>query len=50
MVYMSGAKVGFYGGNIKKLMDDVKALKPTLLIAVPRILYRIYDKVTICVL
>lgn len=45
MVYMSGAKVGFYGGNIKKLMDDVKALKPTLLIAVPRILYRIYDKV-----
>ena len=45
MMYMSGAKVGFYSGNIKKLMEDVKELKPTLLIAVPRILYRIYDKV-----
>ena len=45
---MSGAKVGFYGGNIKKLMDDVKELKPTLLIAVPRILYRIYDKASTC--
>ena len=44
-MYMSGAKVGFYSGNIKKLMEDVKELKPTLLIAVPRILYRIYDKV-----
>ena len=33
---------------MKKLMDDVKALKPTVLIAVPRILYRIYDKVFVC--
>ena len=48
-MYTRGAKVGFYGGNIKKLMDDVKELKPTLLIAVPRILYRLYDKVSICV-
>ena len=47
-MYMRGAKVGFYSGNIKKLMEDVKELKPTLLIAVPRILYRIYDKVRYC--
>ena len=47
MIYMSGAKVGFFGGNIKKLMDDVKELRPTMLIAVPRILYRLYDKVNI---
>lgn len=46
---MSGAKVGFYGGNIKKLMEDVKELKPTVLIAVPRILYRIYDKASTCI-
>ena len=44
---MCGAKVGFYGGNVKKLMEDVKELKPTLFIAVPRILYRIYDKASI---
>ena len=46
-MYTCGAKVGFYGGNIKKLMEDVKELKPTVLIAVPRILYRVYDKVSI---
>ena len=48
-MYTCGAKVGFFGGNVKKLMDDVKELRPTLLIAVPRILYRLYDKVSICV-
>ena len=47
MLYACGGKVGFFGGNIKKLMEDVKELKPTMLIAVPRILYRLYDKVSI---
>ncbi|XP_065883666.1 long-chain-fatty-acid--CoA ligase 1-like [Dysidea avara] len=45
MLYTCGAKIGFYSGDVKKLIDDVKELKPTLFIAVPRILYRIYDKV-----
>ena len=42
---MYGGRIGFYSGDVKKLIDDVKELKPTLFIAVPRILYRIYDKV-----
>jgi len=50
MIFTCGARVGFYSGDVKKLIDDVKELKPTLFIAVPRILYRIYDKVwCVCV-
>ena len=30
-------------GNVKLLMDDVAALRPTLFIAVPRILERVED-------
>jgi len=32
-------------GDVKKLMDDVVAFKPTLFIAVPRILERVADTV-----
>ena len=32
-------------GNVKLLLDDVKELRPTLFIAVPRILQRIADGV-----
>jgi len=44
-MYMEGACVGFYGGDIKLLIDDFKALKPTVTPAVPRLLNRIHDKV-----
>jgi len=37
--------VGVMQGNVKKLMDDVVAFKPTLFIAVPRILERVCDAV-----
>jgi hypothetical protein len=30
-------------GNVKLLMDDIAAFKPTLFIAVPRILERVCD-------
>lgn len=40
-----GGSIGFYQGEIGKLMDDVAALKPTLFSSVPRLLNRIYDAV-----
>lgn len=43
--YMQGGAIGFFGGDIRNLMDDMKALRPTITPAVPRLLNRIYDKV-----
>jgi long-chain acyl-CoA synthetase len=40
-----GGSVGFFSGDIKRLADDMKALKPTVTPAVPRLLNRIFDKV-----
>lgn len=42
---MQGGSVGFFRGDIRELMDDMKVLKPTLTPAVPRLLNRIHDKV-----
>ena len=44
-VYMQGGAVGFFGGDVRNLMDDMKALRPTITPAVPRLLNRIFDKV-----
>lgn len=44
-LFISGGSVGYYGGDIKRLSEDMKALKPTVMPAVPRLLNRIYDKV-----
>jgi len=44
-VYMQGGCVGFFGGDIRNLMDDMKVLRPTITPAVPRLLNRIFDKV-----
>ncbi|KYM86229.1 Long-chain-fatty-acid--CoA ligase 5 [Atta colombica] len=43
-MYMMGGSVGFYSGDIKKLPEDMKALRPTVIPAVPRLLNRVYDK------
>lgn len=45
-MFCHGAKVGFYQGDISLLMDDIKTLKPTFFPVVPRLLNRIYDKVS----
>ncbi|VDM28870.1 unnamed protein product [Toxocara canis] len=45
VAFMIGMRVGYYGGNIKTVVDDIKELRPTLLPLVPRVLNRIYDKV-----
>lgn len=43
--YTAGARIGFFRGDIKVLTEDIKALRPTILPVVPRLLNRIYDKV-----
>jgi long-chain acyl-CoA synthetase len=37
-----GARVGFFTGDVRRLTDDIKALRPTLLPTVPRVLGRVY--------
>lgn len=41
-----GGRIGYWQGNVKKLMDDVCALKPTIFVGVPRIFDRIYTGVS----
>ncbi|XP_033106795.1 long-chain-fatty-acid--CoA ligase 5-like isoform X2 [Anneissia japonica] len=45
VVYLHGAQVGFFQGDVKILTQDIQALKPQLIPAVPRVLNRIYDRV-----
>ncbi|MEE6486882.1 hypothetical protein FKM82_014721 [Ascaphus truei] len=45
VIYCSGAKVGFFQGDIRILTDDMKTLKPTVFPVVPRLLNRMYDKI-----
>lgn len=42
---LNGARIGFFQGDVKLLLDDIKELQPTLFPSVPRLLNRIYDKV-----
>ncbi|OWK00358.1 ACSL1 [Cervus elaphus hippelaphus] len=39
-----GAKIGFFQGDIRLLMDDLKALQPTVFPVVPRLLNRMFDR------
>eukprot|EP00835_Amoeboradix_gromovi_P004945 NODE_423_length_8874_cov_0.432023.p1 type:complete len:514 gc:universal NODE_423_length_8874_cov_0.432023:4821-3280(-) len=41
----SGSQVAFYRGDPLKILDDVKIIKPTIFVSVPRLFNRIYDKV-----
>jgi len=45
MMYYAGGSVGFFQGDIKLLMGDVAALKPTVFPMVPRLINRMYDKI-----
>jgi len=45
MIFTYGGKVGFFGGNVRNILDDLQALKPTVFISVPRVLNRVYDRV-----
>jgi long-subunit acyl-CoA synthetase (AMP-forming) len=39
-----GCAIGFYSGDVQKLLDDIAELKPTVFCSVPRLWNRIYDK------
>ena len=41
-----GAKIGYWQGSAKTLMDDVGELRPTVFVGVPRIFDRLYSGVT----
>lgn len=40
-----GCGVGFFQGDVLKLLEDLEALKPTMFSSVPRLYNRIYDKI-----
>jgi long-chain acyl-CoA synthetase len=40
-----GASVGFFSGEILKIMDDLSVLKPTIFPTVPRLLNKVFDRV-----
>ena len=39
----NGSSIGFYNGDLQKLMEDFAILKPTSFVIVPKILTRLYD-------
>ena len=42
---MKGVAIGYFGGDPLQLFDDLQTLKPTIFLAVPRIINRVYGKV-----
>ena len=38
-----GASIGFYTGDVKNLLSDIQALRPTIICAVPRVFNKISD-------
>ncbi|KAM9856847.1 long-chain-fatty-acid--CoA ligase 1a isoform 1-T2 [Aulostomus maculatus] len=45
VILIHGARIGYFQGDIRLLMDDLKTLKPTVFPVVPRLLNRMFDKV-----
>lgn len=43
-IVAGGGCIGFFQGDTLKLLDDIKALRPTIFPSVPRLLNRIHDK------
>ena len=42
---VAGARVGYSQGDTRKIVDDLKALRPTVFCSVPRLLNRMYDAI-----
>ncbi|KAJ8335894.1 hypothetical protein SKAU_G00392360 [Synaphobranchus kaupii] len=45
VVLCHGARIGYFQGDIRLLMDDLKTLRPTVFPVVPRLLNRMFDKI-----
>ena len=46
-MFMCGGRIAFFGGDIKQLVNDIQAVRPTLFMSVPRLLNRLYDRVRV---
>ncbi|CAI8013955.1 Long-chain-fatty-acid--CoA ligase 5 [Geodia barretti] len=46
IMFMCGGRIAFFGGDIKRLVNDIQVVRPTIFVSVPRLLNRIYDKIT----
>ena len=44
-VVMFGGSIGYFQGKREALLDDLKTLRPTIFVSVPRLLNMIYDKI-----
>jgi len=42
-----GAQVWFSSGNLKKILDELQVVKPTIFGAVPRVMNRLYDRIQV---
>ncbi|XP_076003841.1 long-chain-fatty-acid--CoA ligase 1a isoform X1 [Genypterus blacodes] len=45
VILIHGGRIGFFQGDIRLLMDDLKTLQPTVFPVVPRLLNRMFDRV-----
>ncbi|XP_066523110.1 long-chain-fatty-acid--CoA ligase 1b [Hoplias malabaricus] len=45
VLLIHGGHIGFFQGDIRKLMDDLITLRPTVFPVVPRLLNRMYDRI-----
>jgi long-chain acyl-CoA synthetase len=45
LVIVHGASIGYYQGDVQKLIEDVQMLKPTIFAGVPRIYNKIYASI-----
>lgn len=44
-MFINGTKIGFFQGDVLKLLDDIQELKPTVMTGVPRVFNRVYTRV-----
>ncbi|KAG1934576.1 long-chain-fatty-acid--CoA ligase 1b [Pimephales promelas] len=44
-ILVHGARIGYFQGDIRFLMDDLVTLKPTMFPVVPRLLNRMFDRI-----
>ncbi|KAL3658196.1 hypothetical protein V7S43_016826 [Phytophthora oleae] len=44
MMITEGAAIGFYHGSVARILDDAQSLHPTVFVAVPRLMNRIFDQ------
>ncbi|KAL7858525.1 hypothetical protein AOLI_G00186270 [Acnodon oligacanthus] len=45
VMLVHGARIGYFQGDIRNLMDDLTTLRPTVFPVVPRLLNRMFDKI-----